>query len=710
MLAVDGMHCAACAPTIEAALRRMPGVIEAEVNGATHRARVRWTQGDTEAAELVRAIQALGYGARPTRAAPAQAERRREQRQALWRLFVAGFCMMQVMMYATPAYVATPGEITPDIEALLRWASWLLTVPVVLFCAKPWFADAWRDLRARRVGMDVPVALGIAITFVASSGATFSPGGAFGHEVYFDSLTMFVFFLLGGRWFELRARGATLGALDALTQRVPERVERVLDDGGVEQVFVQELGPGDRVRVRAGQAFPADGRLDAASATQVDEALLTGESLPLLRAGGDAVLAGSVNLSSPVVMRVQRVGDDTRYAQIVALVERAAFERPALARVADRVAQPFLWAVLLLAAAAAAVWSFIDPSRGVWVAVSVLIVTCPCALALATPAALLAAAGTLARRGVLVQRLGALEGLAHIDLFAFDKTGTLTEDRLALVDATWHDSRADRADQHEASALAAASLHPVTLALARAWPDAQPAAMQRVTEHAGQGIEGFDALGRRWRLGSAVFVGAHDRAVAGAHTTSWLSCDGTLVATFAFDEALRADARGTIALLHADGVSTLLLSGDRSEAAQRVGAAAGLQQVQAGASPEDKLTQVSRLQAQGHRVAMVGDGINDAPVLARADVSVAMGQGTALARTHADFTLLSGRLSDLVVARTLARRMLRIVRQNLVWAALYNAACVPLALTGWLPPWAAGLGMATSSLAVVLNAQRLRRI
>jgi len=234
--------------------------------------------------------------------------------------------------------------------------------------------------------------------------------------------------------------------------------------------------------------------------------------------------------------------------------------------------------------------------------------------------------------------------------------------------------------------------------------------MQRLTEHAGQGIEGFDAMGRRWRLGTAAFAGVHASAAAGAHTTSWLSCDGTVAATFAFDEALRADARGTIAMLHADGASTLLLSGDRSDAALRVGAAVGLQQVQAGASPEDKLAQVSQLQARGHRVAMVGDGINDAPVLARADVSVAMGQGTALARAHADFTLLSGRLSDLVVARTLARRMLRIVRQNLVWAALYNAACVPLALAGWLPPWAAGLGMASSSLAVVLNAQRLRRV
>jgi Cu2+-exporting ATPase len=556
--------------------------------------------------------------------------------------------------------------------------------------------------------MDVPVALGIAVTFVASSGATAAPGGVFGHEVYFDSLTMFVFFLLGGRWLELRARRATLGALDALTQRTADIVERLRDDGTVESVLAQHLRVGDRVRVRASQAFPADGRIDRGHATQVDEALLTGESLPMLRTAGDAVLAGSVNLTSPVTVRVERTGADTRYAQIVALIERAAFERPALARAADRVARPFLWAVLLLAAGAAAVWSLIDPSRSLWVAVSVLIVTCPCALSLATPAALLSATGTLARRGVLVRRLAALENLAHADAFAFDKTGTLTEDRLALTDVRWLDTRCERTGRSEAATLAAASLHPAARALAGAWPDAVAAPLLRIAEHAGQGIEGFDARGRCWRLGSAAFAGARDTTAASANTTSWLSCDGTLLARFGFDEVVRTDARQTIAALHASGARTLLLSGDRSSAAQRVGDALGIAAVHAGASPEDKLALVTALQAQGRRVAMVGDGINDAPVLARADVSVAMGQGTALARSHADFTLMSGRLSDLLAARALAQRMLRIVRQNLAWAALYNAACVPLALTGWLPPWAAGLGMAASSLFVVLNAQRLR--
>jgi P-type Cu2+ transporter len=341
------------------------------------------------------------------------------------------------------------------------------------------------------------------------------------------------------------------------------------------------------------------------------------------------------------------------------------------------------------------------------VAVSVLIVTCPCALSLATPSALLAATGTLARRGVLVQRLAALENLAHADVYAFDKTGTLTEDRLVLNDVQWFETLGN-AGRGEAVALAQASLHPAARALAQAWPVVSPVPLQCVTEHAGQGIEGFDALGRCWRLGAPAFAGGCVPTVADAHTSSWLSCDGTVRARFAFEEALRADAQRTIAALHDSGVRTLLLSGDRSAAVQRVGHTLGIGAVHAGASPEEKLALVMAWQASGHRVAMVGDGINDAPVLARADVSIAMGQGTALARAQADFTLLSGRLSDLLAARTLARRTLRIVRQNLAWAALYNAVCVPLALAGWLPAWAAGLGMATSSLAVVLNAQRLR--
>lgn len=705
---IDGMYCAACSVTIEQALLKLPGVIAADVNPATRRARVQWQDGRTQPSALIAAVERAGYRATPALALQAETQRHRESRKALWRLFVAGFCMMQVMMYAVPTYYATPGDMTDDIWRLMQWASWLLSIPVVLFSAGPFLQGAWRDVRARRIGMDVPVAVGIVVTFVASTGATFQPGGIFGAEVYFDSLTMFVFFLLCGRYLELRARSATAGALEGLMHRLPETVERLHDDGTVETVLVRRLHVGDRVRVRPGQAFPADGSLLDGRA-QVDEALLTGESRPVLRGAGEPVVAGSFNLSSPVVMRVERTGQDTRYAQIVALMERASTDRPALARLADRIAGPFLWGVLIAAFGAALAWSFIEPGRAVWVAVSVLIVTCPCALSLATPSALLSAAGALARRGILVQRLQALEALARADLFVFDKTGTLTQDRLAVTGFDLAPPWTRDSAMPHAVALAQASLHPVSQALLRESAGAAPVVLLDVRELPGQGIEGRDEQGRVWRLGAPGFAVPGRAASGGAGTTAWLSADGALVARFFFEESLRPDARAALAALRADGVEVLLLTGDREASAQRVATALGIADYRALASPEDKLRSVQTAQALGRRVAMVGDGINDGPVIARADVSIAMGQGASLARAQADFTLLSGRLTDVVEARRLAVRTLRVIAQNLAWAATYNAVCIPLALLGHMPPWLAGLGMAASSLFVVLNAWRLAR-
>lgn len=710
VLCIEGMYCAACSLDIERALLATAGVEAANVNAVTGRATVRWDPARTAASRIAQAVVDAGYRAFPALSMAAEAARARERRQMLWRLFVAGFCMMQVMMYATPAYVAAPGSMSADIEQLLRWASWLLSVPVVVFSAGPFLKSAWADLRRRRVGMDVPVALGIVATFVASTAVTFEPGGALGSEVYFDSLTMFVFFLLGGRYLEMRSRYATADALEGLVNAMPETAERLLGEEGdaSETVPVRRLRASDRVRVRPGQTFPADGRLLLGTA-QIDEALLTGESKPVLRCVGDDVVAGSVNLSAPVVMQVERTAQDTRQAQILALMQRAATERPGAVRLADRFAGPFLWAVLAAAALSALAWSYIEPARALWVAVAVLIVTCPCALSLATPSALLAAGGALARRGVLVRQFAALETLARVQLVVFDKTGTLTEDRLTLAGVKRQGSLAEAELMRHAAGLAQASLHPVSRALvevARAHGDA--AVLRDVQEKPGLGLLGRDAEGRQWRLGAPRFACPAVEADAGERTTAWLSLDEQLVAAFEFDETLRADAQQAIAQLRAGDVRVALLSGDRPAAARRVAQALGISEVHGGATPEDKLAFVLQAQSQGLRVAMVGDGVNDGPVAARADVSFAMGQGAPLLCSQADFTSLGARVADVVAARRLAQRTVAVVRQNLAWAAAYNAVCVPLAMLGWLPPWAAGLGMAISSLLVVLNAGRLR--
>jgi Cu2+-exporting ATPase len=705
-LQLAGLHCAACAGEIEAALRHVDGVVDAQVQFAASRAQVRWDPQRTEPTALVAAVRSAGYRAAPDTIEGARSLRRAEERQWLWRLFVAALCSMQVMMLATPVYLAEPGTLAPDIEQLLQRSAWMLSLPVLLFSATPFFVSAWRSLKARRLGMDVPIALGIAVAFVASSGAAFEPGGLFGREVYFDSLTMFVAFVLGGRWLEARARHRAIDTVERLALAAPRRAWRLGPDGCAEEVAVDALVRGDHVRVPVGEAFPADGTI-LEGTTSVDESLLSGESAPRVKRAGDAAVAGSLNCGAPVTLRVERLGADTRQEQIAALMREALSRRPAAMRVADRIAGPFLAAVLLLAFGAAAWWWSVEPARALWVAVSVLIVTCPCALSLAAPSALLAATSGLAKRGVLLRRIEALEALAEVRHVMLDKTGTVSDGTPVL--AGWRalepaaQDSATLADR--AAALAASSTHPLSRALVAARPAAPACGWREVREVAGQGLEAQDGEGRRWRLGSPGWLGAD----AGIGALCFGPVGRPLLAFDFDDEGLRGDAAATVSALRDEGIAVSLLSGDALSRVGRLAQLLGIADAVAEATPERKLDALRRAQLDGTRVAMVGDGINDAPVLAQADVSFAMGDGAQIARSTADAVLLSGRLSDVVGAMALARRTRAVMRQNLAWAAAYNAACVPLALMGYLPPWAAGLGMAASSLLVVLNALRLSR-
>ncbi|MBA3056967.1 MAG: cation-translocating P-type ATPase [Gammaproteobacteria bacterium] len=711
---IEGMHCAACALTLEDALLGVPGVLTAEVSAGSHRARVFWSADAVRPSAWMRAVQAAGYRAVPANDAFARERRKNESRKALWRLLVAGLCMMQVMMYAYPAYVAEPGDLTAEMEQLLRWASWVLTLPVVLFSCGPFFSSALRDVLLRRISMDFPVALGMLITFAVSTAGTFEPLGLFGHEVYFDSLTMFVFFLLSGRWLELRLRDRTAGALEVLMNRLPDSVARLLGDGSYERVPVRRLVAGDVMRILPGETFPADGVV-LQGETTVDEALLTGESRPVARGIGAAVIAGSHNLSSVVQVRVERLGDQTRFAQIVALMESASTTKPPIARLADRIAKPFLLAVLLAAGLACAFWWGRGPGHALMVAVAVLVVTCPCALSLATPAAMLAAAGTLARRGVLVRRLEAFEALAAIDTVVFDKTGTLTCDAMALGSIQTRSGVGPEQALAMAAALARHSLHTVSRALALAAGESTTGRWQAedVRELAGAGLSGRvwadpgNGAARRvdLRLGSADFCGVAMTLTDSVHTC--LSDSQGWLATFEFHEQLRSDAALTVKGLQAAGINVHLLSGDSETAAARVAVQVGITAFKGACSPQDKLDFLRHAQQKGQRVAVVGDGLNDGPVLAGAHVSFAFGQAVPLAQAQADFVVLGDQLGAVAQGLLLARRTLRIVRQNLWWAAGYNAVCVPLAMVGWMPAWLAGLGMGLSSLLVVLNALRL---
>ena len=734
-LGLSGMYCAACAITIEDALLKVPGVREVQVQAASQRARILVDPAQVSLSAMVSAVQRVGYRAWPDAAARAGHERLRERRVLVWRLSVAAFCMMQVMMIAVPQYVAGPREIPEDIWNLMNWANWVLSLPVLLFSCGPFFTGAWRAARQGRIAMDTPVAIGIAATFIVSTGVSFGAQDVFGHEAYYDSLTMFVTFLLAGRWLESRARERVTQSLEALCVRLPEAVERAVDDVpdtelgtvAVASVPLSSLRHGDRVRVAVGQAFPADG-LILLGQTEVDEALLTGESRAVSRAPGQTVVAGSLNLGAPVWMSVERLGPDTRYQQIVSLVHQAMTEKPGWLRSADRIAGPFLWGVLLLAAGGFVAWQWIDPARAVWVAVSVLVVTCPCALSLAAPSALLSAAGAMAKRGVLVRRLDALEALATVRQVYFDKTGTLTEGELSVValvaGGVSHRLQetlpeAVAAPWQQAVSLASHSQHPLSRSVVQAARDAgqavSPGHWLDVKELAGKGVEAQDAEGLTWRLGRSDWVlgpgeGGLDAADA---PRVWLAAwrDGHCLPATALglrmDEVFRAEAMPAVQQLRELGCTASLLSGDHADRVHEAARHLGTDVAGAQSSPEDKLAVIAAAQQQGARVAVVGDGINDAPVLAQADVSVALDQGAALAQSQADLIVLNGRLTGLPEAVLQSRRAMRIVRQNLAWAAVYNFSCIPLALMGLLPPWAAGLGMAASSLLVVLNSLRL---
>ena len=709
-LLLEGIRCTACVWLVEQTLVRVSGVEKVEVNYANRRARVRWNPAVSSFSKVLAAVRAIGYKAWPFEPNRLALIERSERSAALWRLFVAGFGMMQVMMYAFPVYIADVGTMTDDIEQLMRWAGLILTVPVILYSAAPFFSGAWRDLRGRQLGMDVPVALGIAVAFAASAWATMVGHGS----VYFDSVTMFVFLLLGGRYLELLARQRAGLSLQHLGRLVPEVAQLHDRDGKAElqSVPVSTLRVGDRVFVRSGEYLPADGVLESQAAT-VSEALLTGESRPLSRAAGDPMVGGATNAGNPFTMRVTRVGGDTALSAIVRLMERAMSERPRWVDMSQRAAGIFVAGILAAAIVSALLWLWIEPSKAIWIAVSVLIVTCPCALSLALPVALTVATGEMARRGVVPTRGHTIASLAGATDIVFDKTGTLTLGHLGLMETLTFSTRDVTGSLGLAASLGRLSSHPVARALVEARGELQPIPEGATFEEAGMGVEAVIG-GTRYRLGRSKFVGAlHGMAtpvawLQSSDATAWLGDEKGWIAAFRFGDQVRVGAREAILALGAMGRRIHLLSGDSPAAVQAIAMQLGIGAVSAGATPAEKLAYVQTLQRAGARVAMVGDGVNDAPVLAQADVSIALRDGADLAQVRADAVLVSNDPRDLADAIRLACRTRTVARQNLAWALAYNLIVIPLAMAGMVTPLIAGIGMSGSSLLVVLNALRLR--
>lgn len=690
---VEGMRCAACAWLIDRALSRTDGVLATGANAVTGRVRIAWDPQRQQLSQLLSQLASLGYRPHLAGGEAGERERRRRRNRMIARLGVAALGTVQAMMYSEALYLDTAREMSVPTRDFFRWITFLVSTPVVFYSGWPFLAGLARELRARTPGMDTLVGGSVLLAYGASLFETLRGGPV----VWFDAAVMFVFFLLIARYLEERARQHAGAVLDTLARARPSLAWRELD-GVREQVPLHELQPGDVLVLAAGEAVAADGELldDAA----FDESLLTGESVPVAKPAGAVAYAGSICRETAARLRVQRTGTDTRLSQLARLVEHAQGQRPRIARIADQVASRFVWGLLLVAAAVALAWWRIDPARAFEVTLALLVVSCPCALSLAVPAALASAHGALARRGVLVLGEDALEKLATVDTVVLDKTGTLTrgEPHLAMLEV-YGDQDAD-----EVLAIAAAlerdSGHP----LARAFAGEAPLAAERVRAVPGMGVEG-DIGGRHYRLGRADFVGGgHDEGAV------LLGSEGFVLARFELEDAARPEAAGAIAALRERGLALEVLSGDGIEAVDELCDSLGIDRHAARQSPEDKLERIQALQAKGHRVLMIGDGLNDAPVLGGADVSIALARGADLAQRAADLVVTADSLARVPEALDLARRCRRVVRQNLAWALAYNLVALPFAALGWIGPGLAALGMAGSSLLVTGNALRLGRV
>jgi Cu2+-exporting ATPase len=706
-LLLEGISCAACSWLIETHLKKNPAIHSVTVNLSTHRCAIVW-DSEFPLSEIFQSLAAIGYLPRPATDDQQQQLIKKENRIALFRIGVAGFGTMQAMMVAVGMYTGA----TDFWLDFLRWLSMLVATPVVFFSAWPFFLAAWRSIQMRHLVMDVPVALAIGLAYSASVWATVSGTG----EVYFESVSMFTLFLLVGRYVELRARHRNRLAFGNLAQLMPLTACCLREENGVEveaSMPIKTLQLGALVLVKPGETFPCDGRVVAGESAVV-EALLTGESRPVGKKPGDMVIAGTLNNHSPLKVVVTALGAATQLSAIERLATQAADEKPQQVLVADRIARFFIARLLIVCSAVFAFWLWYRPEQALWVTLSVLVVSCPCALALAMPAALSAATANLRKRGFLVARGHVIEALNGVNRVIFDKTGTLTKGKFAVERVTPYPG-VNQSDQELlgiAAALEAGSNHPLAAAF-QPWQDIYRA--DEVKQVTAAGVEG--RIGDKiYRLGTAEFVTERlpDSNTSvdlpdALHTWLLLADEQTPLAWIALVDEVRPDAASLIQRLKAQGIAVELLSGDQSGAVAQLAQHLGIDDYIAGAKPGEKLAHLSQRQAAGDKVLMIGDGINDVPVLAGADVSVAMASASDLAQTRADSVLLNDRLEVLAEALAIARRTKSIITQNLRFSLIYNLLALPLAAAGMIPPWLAAIGMTASSLIVIFNALRLTK-
>ncbi len=716
-LLVEGIHCAACVWLIEHTLNKLPGVLSARVNLSARRLLLRWDNQHIKLSEILAALARVGYAATPFDPEAAEGVLKKQTRDLLFRITFAGFAMMNLLWVSIALYA---GADQGEYRSLFHWVGFALATPTLFYSGWPFLKGAWTSLRTGHLGMDLPIALGALVTWAYSSWVTF--GDLPDHQVYFDTVVNFIFVILIGRHLEGVSKRHAVAATQRLLDLQP-RVALVLQDGEEKTVPIRRVQVGNKVMVKPGAKIPVDG-IVLEGESQVDEAMLSGESTPVRKQPGDKVSAGTVNTEGSLVIEVTGTLANTALGRIIQLVEEAQASKAPIQCTADRIVPWFVVATLSLATATFFIWVHKDFELALMAATSVLIITCPCAFGLATPMAIAVASGQGARHGILVKNGAVLETLSHVDHFVFDKTGTLTLGKMQVTDIITQDT-----DQNELLTLAAAaeklSEHSIGQAITQA-------ARERNLPYRDLQTEGFTSkagLGIRARAGEhEILIGntgwlaehgiAEDAELAArardieeqAVSAIHVAIDGRHAGIIGVADRLRPDAQALIESLRRQGISLTLLSGDRKRVAEAVARQLGGMEVIAEVLPEDKDKVISRLQEQGKTVAMVGDGINDAPALIRADVGIAIGSGTDVSVESADIVLMSDELHKIHLAVALSRRTLRTIRQNIMISFAYNIIMVPLAMSAMITPLIAAISMPISSLLVIGNAARIRTL
>lgn len=709
VLILEGITCAACIWLNERHLMQLPGVKAVQINYGTNRARIRWDERVLKLSAILSEIQLLGYNAHPYSAQTSESLRKAARQKDLRRLAVAGLAGAQVMMLAVGLYAGAAHGMDVGTRNLLRYVSLVLTLPVVFYAAVPFYRSAWSALAVRRLNMDVPVSLAIISAFAGSAWVTFRGGTS----VYYDAITMFALFLLATRFLEQGAKTRSLDAAENLLKLAPA-MATLVDRGEHRLVPVADLATADVILAKPGEAIAADA-IVVEGESSTDEALLTGESRPVPKKPGDEVIAGSINLEGPLLLRVTGVAENTVLAGIVRMLDQAQAEKPRLAELADRAAAYFTAGLLIFTAIVGGIWLWHMPGEAFEVVLAVLVVTCPCALSIAAPAAMAAAGSHLLRRGTLLTRGHALETIARATHVVLDKTGTLTYGKPRLHEVVPASGAEADACLRIAASLEQASEHPLAASFLAAVDRRTLHQVEQAQNFPGKGVQGA-IDGVVYTLGSSAIHPeatdlqqlVQDRDIPEGSTVVWLRRGADILAAFVLCDEIRPEAPALIRRLKANGLGVTILSGDAEPSVRYVAQRLEVESYRWGMRPEDKLSALKAMQQTGGVVVMVGDGVNDAPVLAGAQVSVAMGGGTQVARASSDIVLLSENLLEIANTVEVGRSAISVMRQNFAWAIAYNVIALPFAALGFIPPWAASLGMSTSSLVVVVNALRLR--